>query len=75
VWIPRTCSSPRSQSSPHTERNLAMTTILIINAVSSLLAAAGIAAIVVLQTRRARRDAELRVLYVTTESRQQLPRR
>jgi hypothetical protein len=52
-----------------------MTTILIINAVSSLLAAAGIAAIVVLQTRRARRDAELRVLHVTTESRQQLPRR
>jgi hypothetical protein len=48
-----------------------LTTILIINAVSSLLAAAGIAGIVVLQTRRARRDAELGVLYVTTESRRQ----
>jgi hypothetical protein len=52
-----------------------MTTILIINTLSSLLAAAGIAAIVVLQTRRARRDAELSVLYVTTETRRQLPRR
>jgi hypothetical protein len=46
-----------------------MTTILIINAVSSLLALGGIAAIVGLQARRARRDAEIAVLYVTTEPR------
>jgi hypothetical protein len=52
-----------------------MTTILIINAVSSLLAAAGIAAIVVLQARRARRETELSVLYITTDTRRQMPRR
>jgi len=46
-----------------------MTTILIINALSSLFAVGGIAAIVGLQARRARRDAELGVLYVTTERR------
>ena len=46
-----------------------MTTILIINAVSSLLALGGIAAIVGLQARRARRDAELGVLYVFTDTR------
>lgn len=51
-----------------------MTTILIMNAVSSLLAAGGIAGIVVLQARRARRDAELSVLYVTTEPHRRLPR-
>jgi hypothetical protein len=52
-----------------------MTTILIINALSSLLAAAGIAAIVLRQARRARRETELGVLYVATDTRRQLPRR
>jgi hypothetical protein len=52
-----------------------MTTILILNAVSSLLALGGIAGIVAFQARRARRDAELGVLYVITDTRGELPQR
>ncbi len=55
------------------ERNLAVTTILILNAASSLLALAGFAGFVAFRERRARRRAVVQVLYVTTGRARQLP--
>ncbi|MBV8987840.1 MAG: hypothetical protein JO372_04680 [Solirubrobacterales bacterium] len=51
-----------------------MTTILVINGVSSLLAAAGICALLLQQEVKARRKTAARVLYVTSAT-QPLPRR
>ncbi len=51
-----------------------MTTILAINAVSSLLAAAGICGLLVQQKIKAGRNTAAQVLYVTTAT-QPLPRR
>jgi hypothetical protein len=45
-----------------------MTTILIINAVSSLLAAVGVGGLVVRKSRRAGREAIVQPVYVTTET-------
>jgi hypothetical protein len=45
-----------------------MTTILVINAVSSLLAAVGVAGFLVRQNRRVRRSAPVKPVYVTTET-------
>jgi hypothetical protein len=50
-----------------------MTTILVLNAASSLLALVGIAGFFALRERRARRQAVVRVLYVTTCKARQLP--
>ncbi|HTU94201.1 MAG TPA: hypothetical protein VMF14_00090 [Solirubrobacteraceae bacterium] len=46
-----------------------MTTILVINAISSLVAAAGIGAVV---ARRGRRAAKVQPVYVTSDSRRRL---
>ena len=48
-----------------------MTTILIINAISSLVAAAGFGAVAV---RRGRRAAQVKPIYVTSESRRRRAR-
>jgi hypothetical protein len=50
-----------------------MTTILILNAASSLMAVAGIAGFLALRERRARRRAAAQVLYVTTGRARRLP--
>jgi hypothetical protein len=55
------------------ERNLAMTTILLLNAASSLLALVGIAGFFALRERRARRQAVVQMLYVTTGTPRRLP--
>jgi hypothetical protein len=55
------------------ERNLAMTTILILNAASSLLALVGVAGFFALRERRARRRPVAQVLYVTTGEARRLP--
>lgn len=52
-----------------------MTTILILNAASSLLAVAGIGGYLALAKRRARRRVAVQVLYVTTGRTGELPRR
>jgi hypothetical protein len=52
-----------------------MTTILVINAVSSLLAAIGIGGFLVRENRRDRRKALVQPLYVTTRTTRPLPRR
>jgi hypothetical protein len=52
-----------------------MTTILILNAASSLVAAAGIGGYLALAQRRARRRPAVQVLYVTTGRRRALPQR
>jgi hypothetical protein len=52
-----------------------MTTILVINAVSSLLAAVGIGGLAVWRDRRVRREAIVLPLYVTTRAARSLPRR
>jgi hypothetical protein len=52
-----------------------MTTILILNAASSLLAVAGIGGYLALAQRRARRRAAVQVLYVTTGRRSAYPQR
>lgn len=46
-----------------------MNTILAINAISTLLAAVGIGSFLVLSDRRARRDTEVELVYVTTRRR------
>jgi hypothetical protein len=51
-----------------------MTTILILNAVSSLLAAVGIGAAVVRKNRRLGRETVVRPVYVTTGSTRSRPR-
>jgi hypothetical protein len=51
-----------------------MTTILLLNAASSLLALIGVAGFFQLRERRARRQAVVRVLYVTTGTTRRLPR-
>jgi len=48
------------------ERNLAMTTILVLNAASSLMALVGGAGFLALREGRARRQAAPQVIYVTT---------
>jgi hypothetical protein len=48
------------------ERNLAITTILLLNAVSSLVALVGVAGFLGLREHRARRQAAVQVLHVTT---------
>jgi hypothetical protein len=50
-----------------------MTTILILNAASSLLALVGVAGFVAFREQRARRRAVAQVLYVTTGRARQLP--
>jgi hypothetical protein len=55
------------------ERNLAMTMILLLNAASSFLALLGIAGFVALRERRARREPAVQVLYVTTGTARRLP--
>jgi hypothetical protein len=55
------------------ERNLAMTTILLLNAASSLLALVAVAGFFALRERRARRLAVVQVLYVTTGKARRLP--
>ena len=50
-----------------------MTTILILNAASSLVALVGFAGFVAFRERRARRQAVVQVLYVTTGRARQLP--
>lgn len=50
-----------------------MTTILILNAASSLAALVGIAGFLALRERRARRQAVVQVLYVTTGRARPLP--
>jgi len=50
-----------------------MTTILILNAASSLLALVGVAGFVAFRERRARRRAVAQVLYVTTGRARRLP--
>ena len=57
----------RGASSAHQQRSLTMTTILIINAISSLVVAAGIGGVAL---RRARRSPPaLQPVYVTSDSR------
>ncbi len=51
-----------------------MTTILVLNAASSLVALAGIAGFLALAERRARRETAVRVLYVTTVAPERLSR-
>jgi hypothetical protein len=55
------------------ERNLAMTTILLLNAASSLLALVGVAGFLSFRERRARRRPAVQVLYVTTGTARRLP--
>jgi hypothetical protein len=55
------------------ERNLAMTTILLLNAASSLLALVGIAGFFALRERYSRRRPAVQVLYVTTGQARRLP--
>jgi hypothetical protein len=55
------------------ERNLPMTTILILNAASSLLGLVGVAGFLAFRERRARRQAGVQVLYVTTGRARRLP--
>ncbi len=43
-----------------------MTTILVLNAASSLLAVIGVAGLLAIRERRARRHAAVQVLYVTS---------
>jgi hypothetical protein len=50
----------------HSGKDVTVTTILVINAVSSLLLATGLAGFLALENRRARRRAAVQVLYVTT---------
>jgi len=50
-----------------------MTTILLLNAASSLMALAGVAGFVALRERRARRQPAVQVLYVTTGRARRLP--
>jgi len=50
-----------------------MTTILLLNAVSSLLTLVGVAGFFVLRERRARRQAAVQVLHVTTGTTRRLP--
>ena len=50
-----------------------MTTILLLNAASSLLALVAVAGFVALRERRARRLAVVQVLYVTTGKARRLP--
>jgi hypothetical protein len=50
-----------------------MTTILLLNAASSLLALVGTAGLFALRERRARREAVVQVLYVTTGTARRLP--
>jgi hypothetical protein len=57
------------------ERTPTMTTILILNAASSLLAVAGIGGYLALAQRRARRRAAVQVLYVTRARTSGLPYR
>jgi hypothetical protein len=51
-----------------------MTTILVINAVSSVLATVGIGGFLVRKNRRARRSVVVQPLYVTTGATRPLPR-
>ena len=51
-----------------------MTTILVINAVSSGLAAVGIGGFLARKKRRVLRDAVVEPVYVTTETQRPLPR-
>jgi hypothetical protein len=46
-----------------------MNTILAINAISTLLAAVGFGAFLVLSDRRARRESDVELVYVTTRRR------
>jgi hypothetical protein len=55
------------------ERNLPMSTILILNAASSLLGLVGLAGFLAFRERRARRQAVVQVLYVTTGRARRLP--
>jgi hypothetical protein len=55
------------------ERKLLMTTILILNAASSLLGLVGVAGFLAFRERRARRQAAVQVLYVTTGRARRLP--
>jgi hypothetical protein len=57
------------------ERNPTMTTILVLNAGSGLLAAVGIGGFLTWRSRRARREVMVRLLYVTTDATRPLPRR
>jgi len=50
-----------------------MTTILLLNAASSLLALVGIAGFCAIRERRARRQAAVQILYVTTGTARRLP--
>jgi hypothetical protein len=50
-----------------------MTTTLVLNAASSVLALAGVAGFSALRERRARRQAVVQVLYVITGNARQLP--
>ncbi|MFZ0975160.1 MAG: hypothetical protein WAN22_23235 [Solirubrobacteraceae bacterium] len=50
-----------------------MTTILILNAASSLLGLVGLAGFLAFRERRARRQAVVQVLYVTTGRARRLP--
>jgi len=50
-----------------------MTTILLLNAASSLLALVGIAGFFAIRERRARRRPAVQVLYVTTGTARRLP--
>jgi hypothetical protein len=50
-----------------------MTTILLLNALSSLLALVGVAGFFAFRERRARRQAAVQVLYVTTGTTRRLP--
>jgi hypothetical protein len=52
-----------------------MTTILVINAVSSLLATVAVGGLFVWRDRRVRREANVQPLYVTTRATRPLPRR
>lgn len=52
-----------------------MTTILILNAASSLLGLVGVAGFFAFRERRARRQAAVQVLYVTTGRARRLPHR
>jgi hypothetical protein len=51
-----------------------MTTILVINAVSSVLAAAGMGGFLIRKHRRARRDVVVEPVYVTAETARPHPR-
>ena len=52
-----------------------MTTILVLNAVSSLVALLGVAGFFALRGRRARRRPAVQVLYIARANPQKLPRR